>query len=107
MKLNEKRVEQPAFWTTYGHGYGRPQECRVVYIHPKNRFYTVEFQSALTGETYRQCYYFEDRRGTASEDETDIADDRSWEQQGRHGEKARHPSGRHIKRPKGEALYHF
>ncbi len=79
MDLNEKLVERPAFWTTYGHGYGRPQECRVVYIHPRHRFYTVEFRSALTGETYRQCYYFEDRRGTTDADEAAMADDCAWE----------------------------
>lgn len=65
MNLNDERVETPVFCDTFGNGGGDPQTCRVVYIHPENRFYTVEFKSPVTGETFRQSFYFADRRGTA------------------------------------------
>lgn len=35
-----------------------PMPCRVVYIHPQHRFYTVEFTSRVTGETWREAFYF-------------------------------------------------
>ena len=40
-----------------------PQPCRVVYIHPQWRFFTVEFRNAITGETWREVMYFTDRGG--------------------------------------------
>lgn len=36
--------------------------CRVVYIHPDRRFYTVEFRSHITGETYRESFPCQDRQ---------------------------------------------
>ena len=35
-----------------------PMPCRVVYIHPQHRFYTVQFTSRITGETWREAFYF-------------------------------------------------
>lgn len=32
-----------------------------MYIHPEGRFYTLEFQSPVTGESFRESYYFADR----------------------------------------------
>lgn len=40
-----------------------PRPCRVVYIHPRRRFYIVEFRSKATGETWRETRYFPDRAG--------------------------------------------
>ena len=37
------------------------KECVVVYIHPKWRFYTVEFTTEL-GWKYRESYFFADKR---------------------------------------------
>lgn len=67
MRVGDIRMETPSFWTTYGHGLGRPQRCRVVYIHPLRRFYVVEFRSELTGLTFRQSCYFAGRRGSGDE----------------------------------------
>lgn len=32
--------------------------CTVIWVHPKNRFFVVEFRSAITGETWRETVYF-------------------------------------------------
>lgn len=42
-------------------GFPKPEAmpCRVIFIHPKGRFYTVEFHSKITGETWRECFWFE------------------------------------------------
>ena len=50
--------------STGRHGDDRqPQAlaCRVVYIHPAHRFYTVEFRSEVTGETFRESFPCPDR----------------------------------------------
>lgn len=38
-----------------------PLPCTVVYIHPQNRFYTVEFKSEVTGESFRESFLHPDR----------------------------------------------
>lgn len=43
-----------------------PREGRVVYIHPKHRFYRVEFTTPL-GYRWRECFYFPDRSGNAEQ----------------------------------------
>ena len=40
---------------------GGPRPCRVVYIHPLERFYVVEFTSDV-GVPWRETFYFENRR---------------------------------------------
>lgn len=40
-----------------------PLPCTVVYIHPERRFYTVEFKSEVTGQTFRESFLFPDRAG--------------------------------------------
>lgn len=69
MKVGDIVVETPTFYSKAGLDVVGPQKCRVTYIHPKRRFYTVEFRSEVTGETFRECFYFADRRGTASSSE--------------------------------------
>lgn len=31
--------------------------CTVIWVHPKNRFFVVEFRSAITGETWREAFW--------------------------------------------------
>lgn len=40
-----------------------PWPCRVVYIHPEQRFFTVEFRSSVTGKAWRETRYFSNRAG--------------------------------------------
>lgn len=35
---------------------GELQKAEVVYIHPKERFYTLEFVSSITGEKFRESF---------------------------------------------------
>lgn len=62
MKVNDKRQETPSFDSTAGMDDIGPMDCRVVYVHPQGRFYTVEFKSPVTGETFRETLYSEARR---------------------------------------------
>ncbi len=61
MNIGDKRVETPTMNTTHGDFKSVPVECRVAYIHPERRFYTVEFFFPLTGWRFRESYYVEDR----------------------------------------------
>lgn len=61
MKVNDKRQETPSFDSTAGMDDVGPMDCRVVYVHPQGRFYTVEFKSPVTGETFRETFYFPNR----------------------------------------------
>lgn len=61
MKVNDKRQETPSFDSTAGMDDVGPMDCRVVYVHPQGRFYTVEFKSPVTGETWRETFYFPNR----------------------------------------------
>lgn len=64
MNIGDKMDLRP---TVFGNGAeivnNGPQPCRVVYIHPQWRFFTVEFRNAITGETWREVMYFTDRGG--------------------------------------------
>lgn len=72
--VGDRRMEKPEFGSSPGFVItARP--CRVVYIHPKQRFYTVEF--CMPGGTFRQSYLIRDREGLSSEN------NRNHEQQGR------------------------
>lgn len=66
MTIGDKRVAAPTFATSYGDHAAPPREGETVYIHPEGRFYTLEFQSPVTGESFRESYYF-DNRLTAEE----------------------------------------
>lgn len=63
MKVGDIVTETPTFYSKAGLDVVGPQKCRVTYIHPKRRFYTVEFTSDVTGEKWRECFYFADRAG--------------------------------------------
>lgn len=58
IRVGDRRIETPEFGCNPGVEV-RPQECWVVRIHPKQRFYTVEFR--LPGGTFRQSYQIRDR----------------------------------------------
>lgn len=60
MKLGDARMEMPFVDSEIMLGNRQKRPCRVVYIHPAYRFYTVEFCSEL-GWKFRQSYFFEDR----------------------------------------------
>lgn len=57
MKINDKRQETPSFDSTAGMDDVGPMDCRVMYVHPQGRFYTVEFKSPITGYTWRECFW--------------------------------------------------
>ena len=61
MKLGDIRMETPSVDSEVMLGDRRPWRCEVVYIHPKWRFYTVEFTTIL-GWKFRECFYFRDKR---------------------------------------------
>lgn len=61
MKLGDRLVAAPTFATSYGNNTAPPIEGETVYIHPEGRFYTLEFKSQVTGESFRESYYFADR----------------------------------------------
>lgn len=57
MKVGDVLRKRP--WTGQGgHQELPPQPCRVVYIHPKGRFYTVEFTYEDRGvrRAFRETY---------------------------------------------------
>lgn len=49
---------EPTLEATSGLGTVGPVRSRVIYIHPAGRYYTVEFRSPITGETWRETVYF-------------------------------------------------
>lgn len=86
MEIGDKRKEIPEFSTTYGNGqFGVPTPCRVVYIHPEERFYTVEFRSELTGETFRGSYFMGQRRTLAEREADKHENDRNIQPERRRG----------------------
>lgn len=60
-------------------GFSRPQAmpCTVVYIHPRRRFYVVEFKSTV-GQRWRETFYF----GRVSD--SDVVRDRHSPRGGKH-----------------------
>ena len=58
MKTGDILQLEPTLEGTSGLGSTGPIPCRVVYIHPRERFYVVEFRSKVTGETWREAMYF-------------------------------------------------
>ena len=60
MKVGDILKREPYLFLKSGMERVGLQECRVVYIHPRGRFYTVEFTSFL-GRRFRQCYPMTER----------------------------------------------
>lgn len=60
MKVGDIRMEVPLVDCSIMLADKQPRKCKVIYIHPKWRFYRVEFTTEL-GWTFRETYYFRDR----------------------------------------------
>ena len=58
MKIGDILNIEPTLEATSGLGTVGPIPARVIYIHPAGRYYTVEFRSRITGETWRETVYF-------------------------------------------------
>ena len=84
MTIGDIRREAPTFATMFGGSAGRLQDAEVVYIHPRRRFYAVEF-TAPGGGRFRESYYFKDRRGRGEEKGQANEIDCSFELKGRGG----------------------
>ena len=67
MKLGDKMTLRPSVNVTDGHSAGREWPCTVVYIHPEQRFFTVEFRSEVTGQTFREAFPYPGRPGVIGE----------------------------------------
>lgn len=50
MQVGDILERTPTIEAMSGLGTVGPLPCRVIYIHPEGRFYTVEFTSRITGE---------------------------------------------------------
>ena len=61
MKVGDIRRETPSVDSTVMLEDRQPWRCEVVYIHPKWRFYTVEFTTIL-GWKFRESFFFRDKR---------------------------------------------
>lgn len=61
MKVGDMRREMPSVDSTVMLEDRQPWRCEVVYIHPKWRFYTVEFTTVL-GWKFRESFFFRDKR---------------------------------------------
>lgn len=57
----------PTVFSSFGRqtkmGVEGPQPCKVIYIHPQERFFVVEFSASVTGNTWRETFYFGRRNG--------------------------------------------
>jgi hypothetical protein len=64
MTIGEIRMEIPSVDCDYGgrnNGeLGKPKKCRVIYIHPEDRFYRVEFTTS-GGAHIRESYIITER----------------------------------------------
>ena len=56
MKLGDEITARPLFGGATGESEGQLQKGVVVYIHPQERFYTLEFTSSVTGEKFRESF---------------------------------------------------
>lgn len=61
MKIGDEFVMRPSIFSRDDGVLGKLLPCRVVYIHPQRRFFTVEFCSEVTGETFRESFPCPDR----------------------------------------------
>ena len=61
IRVGDTLTRAPTFYGTKDMLDASPRPCRVVHIHPELRFYVVEFRSTVTGETWRETFYFLNR----------------------------------------------
>lgn len=57
MQVGDILELEPTIEAMSGLGTVGPLPCRVIYIHPEGRFYTVEFTSRVTGERWREAFW--------------------------------------------------
>ena len=57
MQVGDILERTPTIEAMSGLGTVGPLPCRVIYIHPEGRFYTVEFTSRITGERWREAFW--------------------------------------------------
>ena len=57
MQVGDILKRTPTIEAMSGLGTVGPLPCRVIYIHPEGRFYTVEFTSRITGERWREAFW--------------------------------------------------
>lgn len=57
MRIGDTLTLEPTMALALGLGRGGPRPCRVVYVHPQRRFFTVEFTSDVTGERWRESIF--------------------------------------------------
>lgn len=57
MQVGDILERTPTIEAMSGLGTVGPLLCRVIYIHPEGRFYTVEFTSRITGEQWREAFW--------------------------------------------------
>lgn len=60
MKIGDIRMEMPTVDSELMLANRQKRRCEVVWIHPKWRFYIVEFTTEL-GWKFRETFYFRDR----------------------------------------------
>lgn len=63
MNIGDELVMRPSVCVSWDEARPKLLPCRVVYIHPERRFYTVEFKSEVTGQTFRESFLYHDRDG--------------------------------------------
>ena len=61
MNIGDELIMRPSIFTKDDGTRGKTLPCRVVYIHPQRRFFTVEFRSEITGLTFRESFPCSDR----------------------------------------------
>ena len=61
MQVGDVLHIRPNFYTEYMGGNDGPRPARVVYIHPLERFFVVEFRSDL-GIPWRETFFPYNRR---------------------------------------------
>lgn len=61
MNVGDKLRIQPTFDKDYSDERKHAMDCVVVYIHPEDRYYVVEFRSDL-GIPWRETFYPATRR---------------------------------------------
>lgn len=57
MQVGDILELEPTIEAMSGLGTSGPLPCRVIYIHPEGRYYTVEFTSRITGERWREAFW--------------------------------------------------
>lgn len=56
MTLGQMETRPVTFASSYGDHRAALMAGVCVYIHPKGRFYTLEFENPVTGEKFRESY---------------------------------------------------